>query len=542
MNKKAKNWLVVIFLLGLFLRFYKLNSIPPALSWDEVSLGYNAYSILKTGRDEHGKILPLVAFEAYGDYKPPAYIYATVPFVALFGLNEFSVRAVSALSGALTVLLTYFLAKLLLGDKRNSAFQTEVIPLLASTLLAISPWHLNLSRAGFEANLALFLIVLGAWLFLKATAGKSYFLLPSFLSFLLSAYSFNSARVVAPLLLLVFLFFWRQQLWSKRKWLLVAVVVTLILSWPLFRHLRSPEGRLRFKEVNIFTSLEPIEIANNRIAVDNNVWWSKLIHNRRLLFGLEMVRHYFDNLNMNFLFINGDGNPKFSIRDVGQLYLWSLPFLVIGFFALIREKRGRWFLVPLWLLIGILPASVARETPHALRTENSLPMWEIITAYGFVTVFSWFKKDISRRIFLTVAILLLIVNLSYYLHNYYRNYPAEFAPEWQWGYKQALSYTKDIEKNYDKVLVTNTIGRPYMYVLFYRAYSPRDYFATVNRTGDAFGFFTVHSFGRYVFEETLTETSGKILHIENPSSVPAGAHVLSEIKYPNGQAALVIYD
>ena len=106
--------LFLIILLAFFLRIYKLGSVPPSLYWDEASLGYNAYSILKTARDEHGKFLPLTNFAAFGDYKPPGYIYAAVPSIAIFGLNEFAIRFPSAFFGTLTVFLTYFLAKKLL--------------------------------------------------------------------------------------------------------------------------------------------------------------------------------------------------------------------------------------------------------------------------------------------------------------------------------------------------------------------------------------------------------------------------------------------
>src|SRR3989344_6943662 len=80
-----KNLLIFLVILLVFiLRFYHLNLTPPSLYWDEASLGYNAYSILKTTRDEHGKFLPLTNFEAFGDYKPPGYIYAAVPSIAIF--------------------------------------------------------------------------------------------------------------------------------------------------------------------------------------------------------------------------------------------------------------------------------------------------------------------------------------------------------------------------------------------------------------------------------------------------------------------------
>ena len=103
--------LLFIILLALFLSVYKLSKVPPSLYWDEASLGYNAYSILLTARDEYGKFLPLTNFAAFGDYKPPGYIYAAVPSIAIFGLNEFSVRFPSAFFGVLTVILVYLISR-----------------------------------------------------------------------------------------------------------------------------------------------------------------------------------------------------------------------------------------------------------------------------------------------------------------------------------------------------------------------------------------------------------------------------------------------
>src|SRR3990167_2208416 len=109
--KNKKILLILVIFLAFFLRFYKISETPPSLYWDEASLGYNAYSILKTARDEHGKFLPVTNFAAFGDYKPPGYIYLTVPAIAIFGLSEFAIRFPSALFGTLTVLLAYFLTK-----------------------------------------------------------------------------------------------------------------------------------------------------------------------------------------------------------------------------------------------------------------------------------------------------------------------------------------------------------------------------------------------------------------------------------------------
>src|SRR3989344_6012254 len=114
-----KHWLLVlIVILGFILRFVWITRVPPSLNWDEVNHGWNAYSILKTGRDEWGKAFPIANFRAYGDYPLPLNLYLTIPFVATLGLNEIALRLPHALLGVLSVLSTYFLA-LGLTKKKN---------------------------------------------------------------------------------------------------------------------------------------------------------------------------------------------------------------------------------------------------------------------------------------------------------------------------------------------------------------------------------------------------------------------------------------
>jgi len=69
--------LIFVFILAFLLRFYNLDKIPNGLYQDETAIGYNAYSILETGKDEYGKSLPLY-FKSFGDQKLPVYIYAAV--------------------------------------------------------------------------------------------------------------------------------------------------------------------------------------------------------------------------------------------------------------------------------------------------------------------------------------------------------------------------------------------------------------------------------------------------------------------------------
>ena len=362
--KVTRTILILIFALGMWLRFSHLSTNPPSLSWDEVSIGYNAYTILTHGADEHGTRFPLGAFSAFGDYKPTLPVYLTVPFVAVFGLSDMAVRLPSAIFGSLTVLLLYFLVRELFSNQR--------LALLSAFLLSISPWHIMLSRAGFEANIATFFITLGVYLLLVSRSNTTV-LLYALLPFIAGMYTFNSARYAGPLIALgTVLFSWR----SYRKGtsaVFRGIVIAVIVLIPLMPHLLSSNARLRFQEVSIFTDLKVILTANARSLSDGNSLWSKIVHNRRIGYGREYLIHFFDNLEPRFLFIKGDGNPKFSIQDTGQLLLVTAPFILYGWLILFARMPSIGFLLLWWLLSSVAPAAVARETPHALRVENGLP-------------------------------------------------------------------------------------------------------------------------------------------------------------------------
>ena len=75
MDKRNIIFLAIIVILGAILRFGLLTYNPPSLNWDEISHGYNAYSILKTGMDQWGQKLPIFNFRAYGDYPTTLNLY-----------------------------------------------------------------------------------------------------------------------------------------------------------------------------------------------------------------------------------------------------------------------------------------------------------------------------------------------------------------------------------------------------------------------------------------------------------------------------------
>ncbi len=528
----------LIVLLAFFLRIVNVGNIPPSLSWDEVSIGYNAYSILKTGYDEHHRFLPLDAFAAYGDYKPPLAIYLTVPSIALLGLNEFSVRLPSVVAGTLAVFLTYFLVKELF---KKSPF-TYHVSFITSFLLAISPWHIQLSRAGFEANIATTLIIFGVWFVLKARENRRLLFI-CWLPFVAAIYTFNSARYLVPFLGLALLVYTKNTFLLYKKQFVIGIVVSFILLLPILPHLLSKDARLRFTEVNIFTDSSIVQTSNERIAYDHNLPIGKIFHNRRIAFVRSYLNHFFDHFEPEFLFIHGDGNPKFSIQDVGELYLVELPFLILGIYWMFaKEKKNAWFLL-FWLIAAIIPAATARETPHALRIEDSLPTWHLFIAFGIITLVSKFRSINKKKIIVIGIIVFYIANFSYYLSNYYSHYAKEYSGEWQYGYREAIRFIQPIKNQYNSIVMTENIGRPYAYVLFYEQYNPEQFWKTVDASFDASGFYNVYGFDGYRFvKEGIGEAKSKTLYILGPKDVPAGIRILKTITLLNGEPVLVIFD
>lgn len=544
--KKTSSILILVFLLGAILRLYNISNNPPALTWDEASWGYNAYTLSTTGRDEFGKILPITYLESFGDFKPPMYAYLSILPVMIFGLTEFSIRFASAFFGSLTILLTYFLMLELFPQTKRK----NILALLSSFILAISPWHILLSRAAFEANVATFFIVLGILLFLVSTRDKKSvrYLVLSLTAFVCAMYTFNTSRVFLPLFVPILFVLKRKLLLSVWKKTLLGIVPAFLVSIPLLLFLTTPQAQLRYQEVNIFSDLEVIKRVNQQVENDNNSLYSKIIHNRRLAYGVEYINHYLDNFNPKFLFISGDGNPKFSVQDVGQLYIWELPFIIIGAFLIFRKREGNWAILPIWILLGIMPAATARETPHALRIETVVPTFQILTAYGLyhsaLALLRLRARILNIRLstfFLGGFAFFVVACFAYFIHSYFSHYPVTYASEWQYGYKEAIQFTEAEKEKYKNIYFTQDLGRPYIYVLLYGMYPPST-LENADVSREALGFVHVNQFGQYYFPKTLPTPEENNLYIQTYGKVPGGVKKIKTFYLPNGKPILEAYE
>jgi len=518
-------WLFFILLLAFFLRFYQLDQNPPSLNWDEVSHGYNAYSILKTGADEWGFSFPTI-FRAYGDYKLPVYIYSSSLSVGLFGLSGFAVRFPSALAGVLAVFFTYLLVKKL--------FQKESVALLSAFFLTVSPWHIFLSRPAFEANLASFLVITGIYFFILGL--KKKWLLPlSILSLGLSVHTYNSARVFVPLILIALFFLYQSSLireWmrNRKREVILSMILLLFFFIPLVYSFVSPSGWARFKWVSILDqgAINRINMARGSSSLPKPL--PRLIHNKATYFTIAYFRNYFSNFSPRYLFVKGGSNYQYNIPGQGIIYPIQFPLILIGLYYLFknwRKKESK--LILFWWLLAVIPAAATQENPHVLRTILVLPMPQILAALGFAQVWSWLKKrKISQWLFAGVYGLILLVMVYKFLTGYFGSYRRTYSWSWQYGYRQAANYIQLHYNEYEKIFMTKKYGEPHEFLLFYLKWDPTKYQKDPNlnryfRTD----WYWVDSFDKFIFiddwevkQKAKCQEDEKCLLLTSPGNYP----------------------
>lgn len=469
MNRKIFLSLFAIIILGFFLRFNQITQIPPSLNWDEVSIGYNAYSILKTGKDEWNQPFP-IHFKAYGEYKLPIQIYASIPGIYLFGPRAMGVRITPVVYGTLTVLVMFFLGRLL--------FASSLVGLTSAFLLAISPWHIQLTRASFESSLATFWVTLGVWFFIKGFKNQKWFIISMF-PLALSVFTYNSARIFTPLFVFALLIIYRKKLLEFKKVLIISFIFFTVLLIPLAPFLLSGERSARYKLVSITDDrgLVP-RINENRGNSKLPQPLPKLVHNKFTYIAYYFTSNYLAHFSPQFLFISGAPHKQHHVQNMGELYYFQVPLLLAGLFALFYLKNRFKGLLFAWILLAIVPVSVTNDSiPHALRTLIAAPFYQLVSALGFVYLFNWFKqRQLLLKIFsITVTIFIVGLSLAWYFYNYYVIYPKAYSRDWQYGYSQVVDYIGKHQGDYDEIVFTRHYGEPHMFTLFDLKYDPAKY-------------------------------------------------------------------
>jgi len=392
--------LIAILLFGFFIRIIDIEINPPGLFSDEASIGYNAYSILKKGIDEHGRSFPIF-FEAFGDYRTPIPIYSQIPAIGLFGLNIFSIRLTSVIFSLINIILITLIAKNLTNSNNAG--------IIAGLFMAIIPWSVHMSRWGMEQIYLPTVLSAAIYVFLLGLK-KPILFIPAFILLGLTTYTYLPSLLLIPFLLIFITLYLliNKSFLGKRKYVIFGLFFFIAICLPIIGAYRNNTLLTRWQSVQ-----EP------------NLTYSEKVK--------KMAFTYASHFMPDFLFLKGDSFmpghfiTRHSVKGYGELYLFQAPLIVIGLIYIFLRRRNFGNIIML-LLFFLYPLGSVFAHEGAVATRS---IAGIVPLVYFSSLGGYILMNKIGRLFGLPAkkiILLLIVSVSFiftfnYLNDFYRQYP-----------------------------------------------------------------------------------------------------------------------
>ncbi len=401
-RKYALVLLGLTLLLALGLRFYRLDELPFGLWRDEA---------------RHGMFAQLI--RDYADYRPiyiasdrvnmPALgLYPFALALHFWGENLWSMRVVSGLAGALTVLPLYGFATWLSGRRS--------IGLLAALLLAVSSWHITVSRLAFPTVFDPLLTLSGLWLLgwglcvqPSAAAEKE-----------LTALSVGQRirALLACLLGGVCLGLAVQTYHTGRMAPIIAAWLALLL---LLRAPRAWRGWLvgsLAAAVGLLLTVTPLLLyAFNQPEAFNDRVSQVFLLSEEARLGEPPLRMLDTTLRQHLLMFHGQGDLNGRHHAPGRPmldYVTGIGML-LGVAGLLRYPLDwRSLMLAGALALGLVPSALAVNGPHGLRGFSAAAFAFMIAAVGWVALWQSLKQRwpaASRLRWLTQGVGATLVSL-----------------------------------------------------------------------------------------------------------------------------------
>lgn len=442
--------LALILVAAFGLRVYELGSYPAGLFCDEAANGYNAYTLLHSAQDEHGKTLPLFIWSFFA-FKYPLYIYPSIPWVGLFGLNEFATRFQAALYGTGTVAVAFLIG--------NQLFH-PIAGLAAAAMLTIMPWHFHFSRVGFALIGFPFWFGLGFYFFVRAVgdaATRRDWLLAA-TCFALCLYVYAVSQLTVPVFLACAAVLCAPAVWRRRRWVLQAIAVGLVVSLPflIFYWHYYDRASIYVMQTSVLAWPEPLAKKLDIIFAQN---WPTYFEPR-------------------FLLEVGDPILRHGVRNHGELYPAMVPWIVLGALGALAYRSSASKLLLVLLALYPLGAAVTRETPSATRSILGTLTFALLAGVGVeraIALVRWIPIRAARIVGVSAIVLAAAIPLgrqtAHYLDLYFNDYPTYAATGiegFQYGYRQVFQLMEKRRRPGDQLLYSTTaVNNPYIFNLFY---------------------------------------------------------------------------
>ncbi len=457
----------VLLVVAFSIRCVSVGTLPKGLNWDEVAYGYNAYSLLSTGRDEWGKSYPLF-LKSFGEYKPALLSYFLIPSLLIFQDWNFAIRLVPAMLGTVGVIATYGFFSELTRSKK--------IAFLTALILAITPWHIHYSRAVMDPIIAHTFLLLGMWGWQK-TQTRHRILGAIFL--IISMYTYNAERVFIPLLLLAHTIIFRLEHWRlwrniKPMQALPFVVFFIGTVWIVTETIFGVGGT-RARIVSVFGSEVIQNSANEQITRERITGFPviKVLDNKPYFLFMDISKRYFEHFRPDFLFFEG-GNltSQHGFSHYGNLLLIMLPFALIGGWLTLRNSSRVHLFMVSWIALSPLASAVTIDTPHSGRTLFMVTALCYLIAIGIIHVTHCAPTQRGRKVLAATIFFLFALNFFMYVRDYFLFFPEESFKAWQGYYSEPMQFLAQKQSSYQRIYFTDAYDSPLIFYAWYNKVNP----------------------------------------------------------------------
>jgi 4-amino-4-deoxy-L-arabinose transferase-like glycosyltransferase len=329
--------------LAAVLRAAALGQVPPGLYHDEAYNGLDALQVLSG----HWPV-----YFAANHGREPFFIYLSALSLGLLGRTPVALRVVATVTGTLTIPATVLLARTWFGRR---------VGLLSGAVLAITLWHVHLSRVAFRAVTLPLLMALVLWAGAMAwRTGRWIYWLLAGLLYGACFYTYLPIRFTPLVLALwaggVALRGQARRLWPGALWFALAASLALA---PL--------------AVYAIGHWDAVTVRLGAVSVFN-----PLINEGDLAGTL--LRHLGRTLGM--FFVRGDTIPRHNLpgRPVFDPALGLM--MLVGVAWAVLRARGRLApaLLLVWVGVMVVPTWLAEDAPHFLRAGGVLPLLAVLPA------------------------------------------------------------------------------------------------------------------------------------------------------------------
>lgn len=463
--KKENLLIVLVLLIALVLRFWRLDLNPVGLVHDEIHQLVNAKSLALTGKGAAGTGAGIFQNQPYCDGNCifgdlPSYLL--VPF-AFFKTSFPLVKTPLVLA---SILMIFWFIKLFENLTKN-----KYLGIMVGFMIAINPWAINFGRTAYENVFSFMFYAWSLYLLTKNKFELKNQILAIILGFAASLSYFGAKPIFVPLMLIGLGYgFWIEKKNFKKYLILGLITIGLMAGYGLI--LKNSFAGLRMKETKMINS-EIISQVNEerRMSLDVPVLRDLFI-NKYTVLGKILLKKYFFGLAPNYLFNDGElGYDHFMISNHPFMYLIDLPMIILGFYYLaLLSIPAVLFVLGIIFTLPITPMISNYATTYALRSGLTYPILAAITAIGIYFLIKNIKyKNIKVLVGIVLTIVYLISLINFQVMYWYRN-PFEKSGGWVFFERQSIKYI-DLVKNINKdtefeITTSDPIDMIYQYAIF----------------------------------------------------------------------------